>query len=439
MSLLASYNCDSIVGTSLIAQTGSDATVNNSYCKLEKLLGNNNCVKVFTSGSSVSAITFTNASTTNFNISFFIYVDKQFLTAGYWKILELDCGNSNKSYIYLSENSSTAQIQYNSGDNGFITNGGSGYSLNKGWNLISLEYRQQFGTLYYSFYCNGNGTGGSTSATGYSIGNFSIFAYPAGIYYLDEIKYGETTSDVDYANSNSVYLDLKNNYNLLTNKIPNYNIFDDCVSYYDFRNDAKDLIGGNDGTTTASLTTNRFNIVNTAYSIPEANPASDDISCGSTGISASQGTMCMWVKTDNFNVSSYGGYFDTNPSIGGALRLFIDSSTGTGNMRYETGGTSSQTFAHGMNTTDWYFLTLTWSGTTTTVFIDAVQKATYGSNTTPTIGSNFYIGSINNRSIDANYDNCMIFNRVLTNDEITYLYNLTKNKNVTPIIRGGKK
>ena len=47
----------------------------------------------------------------------------------------------------------------------------------------------------------------------------------------------------------------------------NPDLFNGCVAYYDFRGDARDVVGGYDGTVNgATLTTDRFGVANSAYS-----------------------------------------------------------------------------------------------------------------------------------------------------------------------------
>jgi len=72
-------------------------------------------------------------------------------------------------------------------------------------------------------------------------------------------------------------------------------LFDDSVAYYDFHNDTKDLINGNDGTVTgATLTTNRFGMTNTAYDFL----GGSTVSTVDTGVALDTSTLAL--KLDVF-------------------------------------------------------------------------------------------------------------------------------------------
>jgi len=84
---------------------------------------------------------------------------------------------------------------------------------------------------------------------------------------------------------------------IVTNEITNYKpLFKDCVAYYDFRGDAKDCVGQNDGTVSgATLTTDHLGNANQAYSFLNNDYIS--LPTKSSGVSGVE----IMVKIDSLN------------------------------------------------------------------------------------------------------------------------------------------
>jgi len=222
-----------------------------------------------------------------------------------------------------------------------------------------------------------------------------------------------------------------------------YSIFDDCVAFFDFKKDDKDVMnnttpffpGGK------ALTTNRLNQLNSAYDLlyDPGIPSRIELYYNDY-ISEVAGTISMWVKTNSFSVSLIKGYFDSNPASNGSLRIYVSPSS-TSLLYYEINGSTAASVTHGMNTNDFYFLTLVWDGNDTSIYINSIHKGTTTNSQSPVIGEflPFTLGTTDGQTLDFILDSTYIFDKALSADEIKQLYNLTKNKEIHPIIRGGRK
>ena len=220
--------------------------------------------------------------------------------------------------------------------------------------------------------------------------------------------------------------------------VKKYSVFDDCVAMYNFEKDAKDLIGSNNGTVTgASLTTNRLGQVNSAYSFDGTDDYIDlgsDTSLNITG----DITLCAWIKT-------------TQSPIIGAVLVGKDGGTTT-EMQYRialnSGGTvqinkgshlNMATSTSTVNNGAWHFIVGTAISSTSTIYIDGVADGT-GTTGSQTTANNARIGNRDYNITDYSGEMSFvgIWNVGLTADQVLELYNISKNKNVTPVIRGGR-
>ncbi len=225
-----------------------------------------------------------------------------------------------------------------------------------------------------------------------------------------------------------------------------YSIFDDCISYYDFRNDAKDLIGSNDGTVTnAVLIINHLGQVNSAYSF---DGSGDYIDMGSTTNLVPSGnnlTLFCWVNINPSASNSAQICGKGSSSSWADIRyrlVFADNNTfrfGVGNTSGTTHEVSSGTITKGQ----WYFLTGVFDGSNVQLYLDGEYVTqTAWSGTFPTTNNNFVVGKASNAAEQYLYGQVTdvgFLNSALSADEVLELYNLTKNNNITPIIRGVKK
>ena len=99
-------------------------------------------------------------------------------------------------------------------------------------------------------------------------------------------------------------------------------------------------------------------------------------------------TMEFWIYPNNF--SAYGFIMDTRSS-GATGQWLIDLST-SGVITFDNPVTAINTASTALSTGQWYHICIMRSGTTTNLFINGVQKSTYGSDSTSYTGGALYIG-----------------------------------------------
>lgn len=244
-----------------------------------------------------------------------------------------------------------------------------------------------------------------------------------------------------------------------------YSIFDDAVAYYDFSKNALDVIGENNGVVTgATLTTNHLGQTNGAYSFDGTD---DWIDCGSFDPSTNRQYLSafVWVKlTDTASARTILGRWSASGDPSGlyaAPRLWNIGYNANGtvyivisNNGKWSGGVQKNYFStDSFNDGNWHFVGFTWSNGTFKLFVDGIELTGdnlnkvqddsftqhYNASTKVRIGAygnhvdspaNFFNGNITMPSL---------FNVALSNDEVKQLYDLTKNKVVYPIIRGGRE
>jgi hypothetical protein len=212
--------------------------------------------------------------------------------------------------------------------------------------------------------------------------------------------------------------------------------------YYFNSGNANDEIGSANGTVSgATLTTDRFNNANSAYSF---NGTSNYITLTAANLLlSSTGSISVWFKkTAN---SSSGSGFTYNPVFlakntrdlyssyieGAALYVNTNSSkilsittlSGSGNEKYATSTTTA-------NNAVWYHLVMTWDNTSLKLYINGVQEGgTIAKNFTSTFSTTkdavlgATLDGINNRFFNGAIDDVAIYNRVLTTQDISDLYN----------------
>lgn len=204
------------------------------------------------------------------------------------------------------------------------------------------------------------------------------------------------------------------------------------IAYYPFSGNANDVSGNKShgGVYNAALTTDRFGNINSAYNF---NGLTDYI--GATIPNIPQGnsprTISGWFKTDN-------AFADPNKSETcifnyGALenlqRLSL-SIYSKGYLNITTGPnfSSNDFYLNNFNYSDdsWYFFTLTYDGTKLSIYVNGKfvdQKAVNLNN----VGNIFRIGQripdTVNQAFKGKIDDVGIWNRVLSQEEISAMYN----------------
>jgi len=289
------------------------------------------------------------------------------------------------------------------------------------WHLVTMTVSGTKGILYLDGSAVKTGT---MSDAGWSdpcrIGTFGVSSYPyKGSIYKPQIWNRALTSTEAW----QLYTDVKNNYQ---------GLFDGLVCGLDFKGDAKDFSGnGNDGTVTgATLTTDQFGIVDSAYSFD----GGDYIMCGNdasvqiTGTAITLSAYIYKTGTGHGYIISKGRDYTTNR--GYHLDSYDDSGSLLIRARYRlTNDTNNLPFVTGLSYNTWYHVVSTFDGATGKIYIDGVlmgTDSTAGSigsaSTTLQIGVHYntwykFVGKIISP---------LIFNRVLSDDEVKTLNDLSK-------------
>jgi hypothetical protein len=201
------------------------------------------------------------------------------------------------------------------------------------------------------------------------------------------------------------------------------------VAYFPFNGNANDESGnGYNGTVVgASLTTNRFDVANSAYSF--AGGTTSYIQTPISNFFTQNFTICAWAKcTDNVNASSIiasrnaldritGFGFDENN-----LYFYVSHSIGSANSNYPTGTE--------LNLIDnrWHFYCAVYNSGTLSLFVDNILRGQTVSSTPVVIVAQFKIGLddlIYNgqlRGFKGSIDDVRFYNRVMSTNEVQQLY-----------------
>ena len=215
----------------------------------------------------------------------------------------------------------------------------------------------------------------------------------------------------------------------IAQSVPSYISTSGLVGWWPFNGNAIDeSVNSNDGTVNgATLTTDRFGIANAAYSF---NGIANSILVPSVfyDISVSH-SISMWVSINDLTL--VGQYlWNTSNHTGeafvynwGAYNNNVLYCLGNGTSWSITCGTE-QTFLTATSNI-WYLYTMTYSSGVWSIFINGQLADTYTSANLPTGVSSLVFGDIamGGEALNGKLDDIGIWNRALTQQEITDLYN----------------
>jgi hypothetical protein len=130
-------------------------------------------------------------------------------------------------------------------------------------------------------------------------------------------------------------------------------------------------------------------------------------------------SFSMWVK---FNSTSQGSYLQVFDNNNYAIFLY----NGKLNVQYATGSTNNGVAWTITNTTDWFHIAGTFTSSSSTLYIDNVEK-TESMNNWVNAGSVPYIGNRNDLTgyFNGSIDQVRIFNKAISSSEVTTLYQET--------------
>lgn len=193
------------------------------------------------------------------------------------------------------------------------------------------------------------------------------------------------------------------------------------VVWWKFNGDALDSSGnGNNATVNgAVLATGATGVTNTAYSFMSSASAQTIVA----PFSSSTGpiTYSAWVNPSALpaekstiieSMSPYGNYMSLNTDS--SLVSYRYGITPAG---YQSSGTGT------INLNQWNFTTVTWNGANVILYVNGVLKNTVGITGTGLVSTNLLVGAESTaRQFVGSIDDVRVYNRALSNTEITALY-----------------
>jgi len=226
-------------------------------------------------------------------------------------------------------------------------------------------------------------------------------------------------------------------------------LFEDCVGYWDFNKDAKDVIGGINGTVTgATLTTDKFNVTDNAY---EFNGSTNIIDVGALGLAGDTSLICVFNPDTISSRQFLGSAHDSGGNAATCeigVEITTDAIGSDGEIRVIVGGgdpglTDWQAWLSGLicNLNEWNYLAISCDGSTINVNLNGATASTTQTTTIASDGFNYIIGRPG--ILSALYFNGTmsmygLWSRALTTDEMAYGHQLFTKKKIYPFIRGGR-
>jgi uncharacterized protein (TIGR02145 family) len=233
------------------------------------------------------------------------------------------------------------------------------------------------------------------------------------------------------------------NFEFANAQVPSYVPTNGLVGYWPFNGNANDESGnGNNGTVNgATLTTDRFGNVGKAYSFDGVS----DINCGNSSTLNFSGdaTITCWIKTSNSALTSPIAKYE--PLIAGwELAIFPSGKMWFGGRAPASTYVSSDTTVTSINNNSWHFVVGQREGAVWKIYVDGqLSRSNNISSASFTNALNLRFGCLSNGNyrFTGQLDDIAIYNRALSQSEITSLYtsnsciaNITNND--TTICRG---
>jgi predicted nucleic acid-binding Zn-ribbon protein len=215
---------------------------------------------------------------------------------------------------------------------------------------------------------------------------------------------------------------------------PPVDITTGLVAYYPFSGNAGDSSGnGNHGTVNgATLTTDRFGNNNKAYSFDGVSNYIRCLQPGPTGNPTI--SVSFWIKSGQSNYGQIIGY-GSDGQNGKDFRIYMSPDCGMGNISFDTyGNVNSFTDNHSIDNWDNYVViydgTLGSNVTSSKIYKNGILLTNNCRVTNKTITNiesiipitfGKYQGTVQNGYFNGKLDDIRVYNRVLTQSEITYL------------------
>jgi hypothetical protein len=228
-------------------------------------------------------------------------------------------------------------------------------------------------------------------------------------------------------------------------QVPNYVPTNGLIGYWPFTGNANDISGNNlNGTATgATLTSDRFGNANSAYNFASTGQHIDFFN--SNTWSAGNHTISFWFNSAYISGKEQFIFTKRNSCLGGSgepsyLEAVIN--TNTNSINFGWGGLNGGYFSNTPFTPNqWNHIVYIVSGSNAYLYLNGVLTGTQNYVTATGNNSNLRAGnhscSFSDDDYIGNFDDLGLWNRALTQQEITTLYNATNcanNTTITPLI-----
>ena len=231
-------------------------------------------------------------------------------------------------------------------------------------------------------------------------------------------------------------------------QVPSYLPTNGLVGYWPFNGNANDESGnGNNGTVNgATLTTDRFGSANSGYYFSSSSCSTYINSIVNSSSITSSITISYWMfKQGNGCLNSRIWEFcpGSAGSIPSALEAYWFNNSNSAGVDHVTSNGSfvGTVISNSLNLSQWYNVVYTNDGTTAKIYLNGSLVNSYTTSGNPIIANNLTIGRMGHSAYDAfngKIDDFGIWNRALTQQEITNLYNsVSTNECLTMTINTG--
>lgn len=443
--LVAYYKLDETSGTTAVDSTGTNnGTINGATINQIGKIGNS--FYFDGSGDQVNLGT-TNSFSGNASRTYNIWFKVSSKPSSPVVLIGQSDGTCSDSHFDLQLTGTYLYFHGCGAGNDF--SGGITYSIDT-WYMASVTHDSS--TNVTKLWFNGSEVGTQTNSRNTSGSATTYLAYEprdnryySG--YLDEV--GIWDRALSQSEIEELFNNNSGNQYPFGNPKPKYSIFDNAVAYYDFSKNALDVIGENNGTVSgATLTTNRLNEVNSAYSFDGTNDYMLIADTGNKFVfnSNTEFSISFWMyrttsgssqmivtkKTSNQGHSVYSIFSYSDDKI-----LF--------QIAYESGSNENFYSTTTLANNTWYHVVCTAKyNDTRKIYINGVEDASVSFGTFDigggTLQANpFTIGGysdLNGGWFGGKLSEVMIFNKQLSSDEVKQLYDLSKNKVIYPVVKG---
>lgn len=196
---------------------------------------------------------------------------------------------------------------------------------------------------------------------------------------------------------------------------------DSLVGWWDFdRENARDKAGSNDGSLNGSIAFGKGVTKGKAVSFDGLN-SGDYISLGGPSINQSY-SISVWVYPTALNVDSNNNYrrivaLQNNDNI-----LLLEQG---GSISFRPSGSEGNFTAGNVNTNTWSHITVTWDGSSRTIYKDGERLSSDSVSTSVSISSYYVSTTQGSHQYAGRIDDLRFYNRDLTDEEVDVLYEMS--------------